>query len=64
MNWLARRRLTAALRRLGRRPKWGRAFGDRYAWCPGCGDSWDGEVTSIAQVTAELSGTPACGGRL
>lgn len=62
MNWPARLRLTVRVRRLGHRPKWGRAFGDRYAWCPGCGDSWDGERLRWVGMDAELRGTTRCGG--
>lgn len=64
MNWLARRRLTAGLRRLGHRPQWGRdAGGGRYAACRDCVWAWGGTTLSTGNVAGTLLATDTCTGR-
>lgn len=62
MNWLARLRLTAGLRRLGHRPEWFRYMsGGRYASCWDCARWWD--AVSLDRVAQTLRHAGECRGR-
>ncbi len=62
MNWLARQRLTAGLRRLGHRPEWFRGMsGQRYASCWDCALWWN--AVSFGRAAETLRHVETCRGR-
>lgn len=64
MNWLARMRLSAGLRRLGHSPEWWRVDTVRYAHCLHCDGIWVGRHTNrLVWLAAQLRTAGACGGR-